>query len=142
MAEPRPGPFPIRVRYADTDAQGHVFFANYFVYFDEALSSYLEAIGLPYPKFSELGIDFLYIDAQCQYKGSAAPGETLEVDARVERIGHSSLTFKCTVYRQGSHQMIAGGSLTAVVVDLKTRQPVRVPDEIRQAVAKFGQGNE
>ena len=142
MAEPGPGPFPIKVRYADTDAQGHVFFANYFIYFDEALTCYLEAIGVPYPKFSELGIDFLYAEAQCQYKGSAGPGETIKVDARVGRIGHSSLTFQCAIRRQGSEELIADGHVTAVVVDPKTRQPMRVPNEIREAVAKFGQGKE
>lgn len=142
MTEAAPGPFPMRVRYADSDAQGHVFFANYFIFFDEALSDYLEAIGLPYAKFPELGIDFLYVDAQCHFKGSAKPAEMLEVDVRAERIGHSSLTFRCALRRPGSDQSIAEGRLTAVVVDPKTRQPLRVPDFIREAVAKLGQGNE
>ena len=36
---------PLTVRYADTDAQGHVFFANYLTYADEGLTGYLAEIG-------------------------------------------------------------------------------------------------
>jgi acyl-CoA thioester hydrolase len=131
--------FPLKVRYADTDAQGHVFFGNYFTYFDEAATAYLEAISVPYQKFSELGLDFFYVDAHCQYSGSARAGEMLQVDARIEKIGNSSFTFECVIFRQDSDQAIARGNVTGVVVNPKTRKPVRVPDEIRQAVARFEQ---
>ncbi|MBC7360648.1 MAG: acyl-CoA thioesterase, partial [Desulfacinum sp.] len=62
---------PVRVRYADTDAQGHVFFSNYLVYFDQGLTDYLKAIDYSYDKLLQDGIDFFYVDAQCSYKGSA-----------------------------------------------------------------------
>lgn len=128
---------PLKVRYADTDAQGHVFFGTYFTYFDEAVSGYLETIGLPFKKLAELGIDFFYVDAHCQYKGSAVPAELLRADARVERIGNSSIVFACAIHRQKNNQRIADGTVTAVMVDPKTRQPIRVPDAIRQSVTDF-----
>jgi acyl-CoA thioester hydrolase len=133
--------YPIKVRHADTDAQGHVFFGNYFTFFDEAVTGYLEAIGLPYKTFSELGVDFFYVDAHCQYKSSAVSGELLQADARVEKIGNTSVIFECAIYRQGSDQKIAGGHVTAVMVNPKTRQPVRVPDKIRQAIMNFEQAD-
>jgi acyl-CoA thioester hydrolase len=130
--------FPLKVRHADTDAQGHVFFGNYFTFFDEAATGYLETIGMPFQKLVEMGLDFYYVDAHCQYKGSARSGEMLQVDARVARIGNTSFTFECAIYRQANPgEPIATGQVTAVVVNPKTREPVRVPDEVRQAVAKF-----
>ena len=119
--------FPIKVRYADTDAQGHVFFGNYFTFMDEAAGGYLRAIGFPWEKLSELGLDIFYVDAHCQYKGSATFDDTLQVDARMARIGNTSFTIQCTIYKPGNDQKIA----------IKTRQPVRVPEEIRQAVASY-----
>ncbi len=133
--------FPIKVRHADTDAQGHVFFANYFTFMDEAATGYLEAIGIPNKKFAELGVDFYYVDAHCEYNSSARSGDLLQVDTRVKRLGNTSFTFECKTYRKDDDQAITIGQVTAVMVNPLTRQPVRVPDEIRQAVEKFEQKN-
>ena len=129
--------FPIQVRYADTDAQGHVFFGNYFIYFDEAAGGYLRAIGYPWEKLPEMGLDMFYVDAQCQYKGSARYGEVLHVYARADRVGNSSLTIGCSITKDGDEAIIAEGRITAVIVDPQTRRPARVPDALRQAIANF-----
>ena len=42
------GIYSRRVRFSDTDCQGHVFNANYFVYFDDAVTDFLEQAGIPY----------------------------------------------------------------------------------------------
>ena len=129
--------FPLKVRYADTDAQGHVFFGNYFTFMDEAAGGYLRGIGFSWNKLSELGLDIFYVDASCQFKGSATFDDMLEVDARMARIGNTSFTIECAIYRQEGGQLIAKGQITAVVVNPTTRQAQRVPDELRQAVASY-----
>jgi len=40
--------YTMRVRFRDTDMQGHVYFGNYFVFCDEALGAYMRAIGVPW----------------------------------------------------------------------------------------------
>jgi acyl-CoA thioester hydrolase len=138
MAEPRYRfNFPLKVRYADTDAQGHVFFGNYFTFMDEAAGGYLRGIGFSWNKLSELGLDIFYVDASCQFKGSASFDDMLEIDARMARIGNTSFTIECGIHQQDSGKLIAKGQITAVVVNPATRQPQRVPDELRQAVASF-----
>jgi acyl-CoA thioester hydrolase len=42
--------FPVSVRFSDTDANRHVFFANYLTYFDMALMAYLKAVGYSFEK--------------------------------------------------------------------------------------------
>lgn len=125
------------VRYADTDAQGHVFFGNYFTYMDEALGGYLRALGLAVADLQALGIDFVYVDAHCQYKGSARYEDVLHVHAHMARIGNTSFTVACTITLADSDRAIAAGAITAVTVDAVTRQPARLPDAIRAAVARF-----
>ncbi|MFQ5435139.1 MAG: acyl-CoA thioesterase [Anaerolineae bacterium] len=129
--------FPIQVRYADTDAQGHVFFGNYLTYFDEASGGYFRAIGFPWQKLAEMGLDIFYVSANCQYKGSATFEDVLHVHARMAAIGNTSYTIACAIYKQGSDQLLAEGEITAVVVNPQTRQPTPVPDELRQAVAAY-----
>jgi acyl-CoA thioester hydrolase len=127
----------IQVRYADTDAQGHVYFSNYLTYFDEAHTAYLREIGFPWSKLVDTGLESYQVSAHCDFKGSAIFEDILHVHARIARIGESSYTINCAIYMKGSDELIAGGYITAVVVTPETRQPTRVPDEIRQAVAVY-----
>lgn len=128
---------PVQVRFADTDAQGHVFFGTYFTYFDEGVSAYLRIIGFPWHKLQESGLDIYYVDAGCQYKGSAVFEDRLHVHTRLARIGNSSLTLECAIYKEADGQLIATGHITSVIVDQETGRPVRVPDELRRQAAAY-----
>ncbi len=128
---------PVRVRYADTDAQGHVFFSNYLVYFDQGLTDYLKAVDYSYDKLLQDGIDFFYVDAQCSYKGSARFDEVLNVHARITHIGNTSFTFRFSIYKAETEEFIASGRITAVAVSTETRRPVPVPEGLRRAVEAY-----
>ena len=128
---------PVRVRYADIDGQGHVFFGNYFTYIDEAAGAYMRAIGYPWQKLASMDLDLFYVAADCHFKGSATFEDILHVHAQTVAIGNTSFTIKCVIYKEDSDRLIAAGQITAVIVDPKTRQPVRVPNGLRQAIAAF-----
>jgi len=130
---------PLRVRFAETDAQGHVFFGNYFTYFDEALTQYQHAIGCTYQDLLKAGVDFFYIHAECDYKARAFFEEVLNVHARVSTIGTSSITFEFAAFKAHNDELVATGKIIAVVIDPQTKKPTRVPDIFRDAVAKYEQ---
>jgi acyl-CoA thioester hydrolase len=129
--------FPLRVRYVETDAQRHVFFGNYLTYFDVGLTEYTRAIGYAYPDMVASGVDMFYVEAGCQYKGRAYFDDLLQVHCRIGHIGNTSFTFEFAIYKQPTDNLVATGKIVAVTVDAKTEQPVRVPDELREAVARF-----
>ena len=126
-----------KVRYAETDLQRHVFFWNYLVYFDEALMEYLDALGFGYPVIGPLGLDWVYVDAHTAYKGSAVLADILRTHVRIAQIGNSSIKAEFQVFKEGTGELITTGDLTFVVVDLKTRSPLRAPDFFREAVAMY-----
>ena len=127
----------IKVRYADTDMQQHVFFGNYFVYFDEALMEYFDLLHFGYPVILPQGLDWVYADAHASYKGAAKLADRLAVHARIARIGNSSITAAFQIFNQTGGALITTGELTIVVVDARTMQPARVPDAFREAVAQY-----
>ena len=108
---------PLRVRYFETDAQGHVFFGNYLSYFDVGLVEYTRAIGYFYPGMVASGVDMFYVEANCQYKGSAYFDDLLHVHTRVGHIGNTSFTFEFAIYKQPADRLIATGKIVAVTVD-------------------------
>ncbi len=128
---------PVQVRFAETDMQGHVFFGNYFTYFDMGLTEYLKAVGHTYDDFLTAGVDFFYVQTDCQFKGRAFFDQTLHVHVRVSAIGNSSFTFEFSIFEQISGRAVATGHITAVAIDKKTRKTVRVPESFRKAVADF-----
>ena len=128
---------PLRVRYSETDAQGHVFFGNYLNYFDIGLLEYTRAVEYGYQDMLASGVDMFYVASSCQYKGRAFFDDLLHVHTRIGRFGHTSFTFEFAIFRQPDEELIATGTITAVAVDAGTEQPVRVPDELREAVARF-----
>lgn len=128
---------PLRVRYNETDAQGHVFFGNYLNYFDLGLLEYTREIGYAYPDMLASGVDMFYVEANCQYKGRAYFDDILHVHTRIGHIGNTSFAFEFAIHRQPAGELVATGGITAVAVDPETEQPVRVPDQLRQAVSRY-----
>ncbi len=128
---------PLSVRFAETDLQGHVFFGHYLTYFDEALTGYMHAIGCTYKDLLEVGADLYYIHTECDFKSEAFFEEVLNVHARIGKIGNSSIMFEFAAIKARDDEWVATGNIIAVTVDAKTKKPVRVPEEMRAAVARY-----
>lgn len=125
----------IAVRFADTDAQGHVFFANYLTYCDEALTAYLRAIGCPWQDLVATGVDMFYVRSECDYRGRAPFEAELSIGTRIAEFGNTSFVTELDI-RLGQQQ-VARARLTSVCVDRAAGTPVRVPETLRAAVARF-----
>lgn len=126
----------MRVRFRDTDAQGHVYFGTYFEFCDEAYSAYMRAMGTPWQELVKNGIDMFYASATCDYLGSARFEDLIHVETRVDKIGNTSITIGFVI-RNDAMEVLAKATLTSVCVDPKTREKTRVPDVLREAVAGF-----
>ena len=139
MNDPKSGKapflFPVRVRFADTDLQGHVFFANYFTYCDEGLMAYLDHIGYSWQKMGTMGLELYYVESSCQFKGSALFGDLLKVETRILEIGTSSMTSGMTIFKTNREQIVAMGRITAVMVSTETGKPTPIPAELREAIS-------
>jgi acyl-CoA thioester hydrolase len=129
--------YPLKVRYAETDAQGHVFFGNFYTYFDESLLAYMRAIGYSYTDLLDDGMDVLYVESLCRHHAPAHFGDVLKVHARIGSIGHSSLTFEFSIYKDGPGELVATGHIVAVNVDKTSRRPVSVPEALRHKVREY-----
>jgi acyl-CoA thioester hydrolase len=86
----------IEVRFADTDAMGHVNNATYLTYFEIARASYYrEVTGSMFGIGPESGeASLILAEARVTYRHPAFFGEELTVESRVARIGRSSFTME------------------------------------------------
>lgn len=128
---------PLRVRFADTDLQGHVFFANYLTYFDEALMAYLREIGCDWRTLAREGVELYYVSTNSEHLGRAFSEELLHVHAGIVGFGNSSLKLGTSVHRAEDGSILAKGQITAVVVDRDSGETVPVPNRLRRAVERY-----
>lgn len=91
---------PLRVRWAETDMQGVVFNGHYLTYADVCATEYWRAIGVPYPAgFAAMGIDAFVRKATVEYHAPARYDDELLVCGRIARLGRSSASFACAMFR-------------------------------------------
>ncbi len=128
---------PVRVRFNETDQQGHTNFGHYLFYFDIGVTDYLKAIGYSYQQMTEDHVDMLYIESHARYLSSSYFDETLNIHTRIGYIGNSSMRFEFMAIAAADRRAVAEGHIAVVMIEHGTNQKVRAPDRLREAVARY-----
>jgi acyl-CoA thioester hydrolase len=127
---------PLRVRWAEVDAQGIVFNPHYLAYFDIALMEYMRGIGFPYPDgLSGFGTDIFAVSAGLNFKASAVFDDEVDLAARVAQIGRTSITFAMAIFR--GDQLIVDGTMVYVNGDRETKKPTPLPPPFLDRILAF-----
>src|SRR5438552_450533 len=89
-----PPPFVhhLRVRYHECDAQGIVFNAHHFAYFDVTLTELWREVFGSYDAMVQGGSDVVVVDAQASFQGSPRFDDDLDVEMTIASLGKSSMT--------------------------------------------------
>lgn len=126
-----PGPFihKLRVRYNECDAQGVVFNANHFAYFDIAITELWRAAYGSYAALLESGYDLVVADASASFRAPARFDDEIALELRITRLGTTSMTTAINECRR--EELLAEGQLVHVFVDPKTLAKREIPDEVR-----------
>ena len=128
---------PVEPRFADTDANAHVYFGNYLTYFDMALLEYFKAVGFSFSWFVENGMNIYYAEALTRFRASAVYGDILHVHAGVSSFGNTSFTSNFLIFDKKTDRFLNSGHIVSVVINNKTGKPIPVPREFKNAVIKF-----
>ncbi|MBM68249.1 MAG: 4-hydroxybenzoyl-CoA thioesterase [Haliea sp.] len=124
----------ILVRFSDTDAQGHLYFANYLVYADEVAGFYMEELGLGAMNPQTAPCFIFTVNINCDYLGECRAYETVAVQVGYTRLGRSSAELAFTLQEKSSGRPLARGSLTQVFTDKQTRRSIAIPARFRDAI--------
>lgn len=122
----------IRVRYAETDQMGVVYYGNYFTWFEVGRVELCRQFGFTY-KQMEIEDDCLLVvaEASCRYKRPARYDDLLTVRARVVQSQRRTLRFGYEIIHQESGELIATGETVHVVCDRQGR-PKSIPEKYQK----------
>lgn len=120
----------IQVRYAETDMMGIVYHANYLLYFEDARTAFLEAIGCPYKELEDAGLMSPVIHFECSYGTPLTYGDTAIVCTSVIESRATKTVYSYKVYKQGQNigvdKPCCTGTSTHCVVDSTSFKPQNI----------------
>ncbi len=120
----------IKVRYAETDNMGIVYYANYLVWFEVGRTEYLLSQGLDYRDVEKQGLFMAVVEANCVYKAPARYGEVILVSTQPTRVRNSTVRFEYKIFRKEDHLLLATGFTTHVLIS-KDLKPHKIPEKLR-----------
>ena len=125
----------VPVRWGDMDAFGHVNNAAYFTYCESARIRYFEMIGLTVDGSQDEGP--AVVSATCNFRRQVQHPATLEVGARVTKIGKSSFTLEYGLYLEDTEDLVADGISIAVWMDYVEGRSKELPAEYRKSMQEL-----
>ena len=124
----------VRVRYAETDKMGVVYYANYFVWFEVGRTDLLRESGWNYRDMETEGFGLPVIDAQCTYRGSAKYDDEIEVRTTGEMLSPVRVKFTYDIVRPADAATLATGTTVHATVD-RSGRPCRLPQRVRDVLS-------
>ena len=125
----KPFELKVRVYYEDTDAQGVVYYANYFRFMERARTEWLEALGIDHVSMmNDDGRILVVTDAHAKFLSPARLGDRLTVTASLTKLNRASFDIKQNIYRGDSDgELLISGGVTAAYLEAATMKPKRIP---------------
>ena len=129
----------MKVRYAETDAQGVVYHGSYVVWFEVGRTEYCDVAGYPYARMEAEGVNIVVSDLAARYRRPARYGDTVRVATRLVAVRSRGCTFAYRVTLPDGSVAVEGETVH-LFVDRATGRPVAAPAPIRAALTGFAEG--
>ncbi len=123
----------IPTRWMDQDPYGHVNNVEYYSFFDTVVNEHLiREAGLDVVRSPVIG---LVVESKCRFLKEISFPQIVHAGMQVTKIGNSSVSYEIALFRDDEADCAAFGHFVHVYVDRGTRQTLRVPDQVRAALA-------
>ena len=130
--------YDVRVRFAETDAQGIAHHASYVVWLEVARVAYLADHAGGYRSIQAQGIEALTTGVRLDYRAAAVFDDVLTIHLRCVNVRGARFTYEYLIERDG--ELVATAETLHATVDATTRQPTRVPPWFAEAIATAERG--
>lgn len=117
----------IRVRYAETDQMGVVYYANHLVWMEVGRVDYCKSLGFSYKDMElESGVFLAVVEAQCRYLYPARFDEEVLVKTWVEEANPRTVRFAYKMSLVADQRALARGATRHIFCGRDMR-PTRLP---------------
>jgi acyl-CoA thioester hydrolase len=122
----------VRVRYAETDQMGVVYYGNYFIWFEIGRVELCRQLGFEYKRMETEDDSFIVVaDAHCRYKRPARFDDLLVIRTKVSESQRRTVRFDYEIIDQASGELLATGDTIHVICD-RLGRPKSLPEKYRK----------
>lgn len=122
-----------RVRYAETDRMGYVYYGNYAAWFEVGRVELLRELGTSYRDLEDQGIILPVRDFSVRYHRPVLYDEEVRLETRLSSVDNARLKFDYILYNEADEKTTTAEA-TLVVVDRNTGRPTAIPPELKKTL--------
>lgn len=126
---------PIRVRYGETDMMGHVYYANYLFWFEQARGAWCRDRGFTYKELEQMGYKLPAVEAHLTYHAEVKYDDVVHVRVWLSELKRSSMRFDYEVYNTTNDKVTTRGYTWHVLVG-SSMKAVAIPAEVRELLLR------
>ena len=132
MTNAKPFELPVRVYYEDTDAQGVVYYANYFRFMERARTEWLRSLGVDMVRLQEEDRRiFVVAEVNVKFHAPARLSDELVVTAGLRELTRVAFDIEQKIFRNSTDgDLLISGIVKAAYLDADSMRPKRVPSSI------------
>jgi acyl-CoA thioester hydrolase len=124
----------VRVRYAETDQMGVVYYSNYLVWFEIGRTEWLRVTGWTYREMEAQGLALPVVEAHCEYRQGARYDDDLEIRTTGRLVSGVRMAFDYEIVRRFDGAVLAVGHTIHATID-RAGRPVRLPGRVKELLA-------
>ncbi|MDW7695449.1 thioesterase family protein [Flammeovirgaceae bacterium SG7u.111] len=125
--------YQLRIRYADTDQMGFVYYGNYASFYEIGRVESLRSLGLSYSELEATGVIMPVLECYSKFIRPALYDQLITIRTIIKELPSSRIYFEYEIYNE-AEELINIGKTTLVFVDQKTKKPCVPPHEIMDAL--------
>jgi acyl-CoA thioester hydrolase len=127
----------IRVRYAETDQMGYLYYGNYAQYYEVGRAEAIRTLGLSYKEMEEkIGVMMPVMSLQMRFVRPAHYDELLTVRTTLRHLPTDTITFYMEIFNE-KKKLVNGGSVKLCFVEKATNKTVAPPQYLLEKIAIF-----
>jgi len=120
-----------RVTYAETDAMGVVYHANYLRWLEMGRTEFMRNLGISYKEMEDHGAHLPVSEVFCKYHASAKYDDLLTIETSVDFLRRASIQFAYRIFRKGEGTLLVSGTTLHAFTN-REGKIIRVPVPLKK----------
>ncbi|MCW3101969.1 MAG: 4-hydroxybenzoyl-CoA thioesterase [Bacteroidetes bacterium] len=126
----------VRVRYAETDKMGYVYYGNYTQYYEVGRVEAMRALGTSYKEMEDNGVMLPVYTCSLKYMKPALYDDLLLIKTIIKELPTLKITFDYEIYNE-KNELLNTGNTTLVFINMETNKPCRAPESFIERIKNY-----
>jgi len=128
--------YQTRVRYAETDQMGYVYYGNYAAFYEIARTEMLRSTGISYRELEEMGVMLPVMEMKCKYIKPARYDDLITIKTTIRKKPAVRIVFEYELFNE-KEELLNTGETTLVFVDISKNKPTMPPAIFLEKMAQY-----